>query len=215
MPSPGLLEDPSFGTWGAGAVAQRREPVRSVNCARGLARCPTLARGAAEAWEGRPRAEPLPGASGCPRAPRQWPRRERGPARPREDWGGRCCFREPNSGAGSATRRRSLGRSPWGRAGLSAGGLLADLCAAGGDGPRRERNNGGWGGLSCVRGRSDARAESRVARVALWRNVSAAAPAPPPRRARRRRGPGRAAPRGGGGRGPDYTDTNSQAALKE
>lgn len=70
MPSPGLLEDPSFGTWGAGAVAQRREPVRSVNCARGLARCPTLARGAAEAWEGRPRAEPLPGASGCPRAPR-------------------------------------------------------------------------------------------------------------------------------------------------
>lgn len=64
-----------------------------------------------------------------------------------------------------------------------------------------------------MRGRSDARAESRVARVALWRNVSAAAPAPP--RRGRRRGPGRAARRGGGGRGPDYTDTNSQAALKE
>lgn len=72
MRSPGLLEDPSFGTWGAGAgaVAQRREPVHSVNCARGLARSPTLARGAPEAREGPPRAEPLPGASGCPRAPR-------------------------------------------------------------------------------------------------------------------------------------------------
>lgn len=182
-----------------GSPAARPSPAGLQRPGRaGPARSPCLERAAA-------RARPASATGG----------RERGPARPREDWGGRCCFREPNSGAGSATRRRSLGRSPWGRAGLSAGGLLADLCAAGGDGPRRERNNGGWGGLSCVRGRSDARAESRVARVALWRNVSAAAPAPPPRRARRRRGPGRAAPRGGGGRGPDYTDTNSQAALKE
>lgn len=177
-----MLQDPSFGTWGAGAVAPRREPADPVTCARGFARSPTLARGAPEARPGRSRAEPLPGASGCPRAPRlgHW-RAGKGAGAAAGRLGRALLFpraqlRRRFRAAGFWAAARGAGGA---RRGAAARREPGDVCAAGGGGRRKERNNGGWGGLSCVRGRSDARAESWVARVALWRNVSAASAAAP------------------------------------
>lgn len=139
MRSPGFVEDSGFGTRGAGAGAPRREPARPVTCAGGLARSRPLARGS-QGQAGSPRAEPLPRASRCPRAPRLGRRRAgKGPARPRAGRGGRCCFREPSLGAGSALRRRSLGRSPPGRRGRAGGGGRAVSPAGGRGRVRRGR----------------------------------------------------------------------------
>nr|XP_031300568.1 uncharacterized protein LOC116150530 [Camelus dromedarius] len=227
MRSPGLVEDPRF----AGRGERERSPRGGsrpvpVTCARGLSRSPTLAPG-----------HPRPGPS-VPRGP--CPERAALPApRPASATGGRGGGRSRAGRPGRALLfpRAQLGRrfraaaaesGPAVGSGGTSGGRRpalprrepADVSAAGGGGRRKERNNGGVGGLSCVRGRSDARAESRVR---MWR-CGEMSPQPrqrqPAAAARRRR----RAERGGGGRvallrgrgrpRPDYTDTNSQAALR-
>lgn len=143
----------------------------------------------------------LPAAGLTHRAPeaRRSPCRERGAARARPTSaaggrgrgpggrgktraGRRCCFREPNSGAGSAPRRPSPGRSPGGgwAEGAVAGALLGSSLWT--RPPRAEAEDGkkitgvgARGGLSCARGGSDARVRSWVARVTWRRNASEAA----------------------------------------
>lgn len=207
MRSPGLrLGEPVQPPWaGAGPSRSRRW---------GLARSPTLPRGA------RSPAGPL-----CAELPSGGRLPQRAPPRPLAGGEGagaagrRAALLFPRSqlGAGSAPRRPSLGRSPWGRLGLEGavtGPSAAGACGMERRGRRTEKRNSGagaWGGPSCVRGGSDARARSWVARVTWRRDACEARPS----RGARGRG-GRAARGAGRGRPrPDYTDTNSLAALKE
>lgn len=202
MRSPGFVEDPVSGlgerTWsprGGSRPVPLPEPGREQERGRGLARSRTLARGAPEARPGQPprgapgRSEPLPA-----RAPRLGRRRAgkgagaaagrqgRALLFPRAQLGRRFRAAAPESGP-QPVGLAGPGRGRW--PGAFLGGsqwTCAPRVEAGG---RKKEITGGWGRwgeLSCVRGRSDARAGSRVARVALWRNVSAAAPAPPPPR---------------------------------
>lgn len=110
--------------------------------------------------------------------------------------GGRCCFRGPDPAQVRQGRAGAAAGRPRRRAPRTCAPEAGDMVG---------------GGAAC----GAERAAPGERRVALWRNASVAAPA---RCAGRgggwARGSRRAA-RGGGGHGPDYTDTNSQAALKE
>nr|XP_037839324.1 COMM domain-containing protein 3 isoform X1 [Chlorocebus sabaeus] len=106
----------------------------------------------------RPGAEPLPGASRRPRAPRLGRRRAgKRPARPRAGGQGRALlFLRAQLGRRFRAAAPEPGPQPAGPAG---GRRPGDVCAPGGGGRPGERKNGGRGGLRGVRGRSGGRAE--------------------------------------------------------
>lgn len=150
----------------------------------------------------RPGAEPLPGASRRPRAPRLGRRRAgKRPARPRAGGQGRALlFLRAQLGRRFRAAAPEPGPQPAGPAG---GRMRPGRRRAAG---RKKERGAGW-----TARRAGPEWRPRGARRRVWRCGEMS---PPPRRGARE-GAGRAAQRGGGGHGPDYTDTNSQAALKE
>lgn len=126
------------------------------------------------------------------------------PARPLP---ARASPRPPAGGAAAVvsaglSRRRFGGAERGQRPGAPGGGPRGRV--------RRERETRwGRGGAGRRAGPSGPRREERAACGAVEKCRRRG------RGAQRGEGAGRAARRGGGGHGPDYTDTNSQAALKE